>query len=171
MTKRVFFIFYATLLLSSQLLAQDATKPNENVSVKTLNISDEQELYNSIKRVFFSAEHENIIDTNWSSLHLSKRVMTGFIDVDVEVQNVVLSTKPFIDADKKEMQLEIYSTQNDETTHYKSDSFIHKLFWNRLEYILGIQKEWINCTLEGQAIPLYNHLLCTVDKPQEVKEQ
>jgi hypothetical protein len=159
------------LLLASHLVAKDDIKQDSNVSVRTFSINNEQELYNSLKRIYFSAEHENIADTNWTTLHISKRVTTGFADMDVKVQNVVLSTKSFKDRDTKELKLEIFTTQNDEITYYKSESFLHKLFWNRVEYVLGLQKEWINCYLRPEAIIYYNHILCSGNKPEEKQEE
>jgi hypothetical protein len=156
--------FTSILLLTSQLIAIDAVEQDSNVSIKTFNIDNEQELYNSIKRVFFSSEHEHILDTNWTGLHISKRVTTGFIDIDVEVQSVVISSKTLDTNDTKELSLEIYTTQNDEVTIFKPDNFLHTLFWNRLEYILGIKDEWINCNYKLEAMLYRNHILCNVDK-------
>jgi len=156
--------FTSMLLLTSQLIAIDAIEQDSNVSMKIFNIDNEQELYNSIKRVFFSSEHEHILDTNWTALHISKRVTKGFVDIDVEVQSVVLSSKTLDKNGTKEMCLEIYTTQNDEVTNFKSNSFLHTLFWNRLEYILGLEDEWINCNFKLEAIAYRNHLLCGAEK-------
>ena len=162
---KLFSIFFiSAFLLTLQLLAEDEIEQDNNISIKTYTIDNDQELFNSIKRVFYSAKHEHILDTNWTSLEMSKRVTTGFIDIDVEVQNVVLSSKALDENGTKELSLEIFTTKNDEVTYFKSDSFLHKLFWNRLEYILGIKDEWINCNFKLETIVYPNHILCDADK-------
>ncbi|MDD2450070.1 MAG: hypothetical protein PHS42_11780 [Sulfurimonas sp.] len=162
---KLFSIFFiSAFLLTLQLLAEDEIEQDNNISIKTFTIDNDQELFNSIKRVFYSAKHEHLLDTNWTSLEMSKRVTTGFVDIDVEVQNVVLSSKALDENGTKELSLEIFTTQNDEVTYFKSDSFLHKLFWNRLEYILGIKDEWINCNFKLETIVYPNHILCDADK-------
>nr|WP_321265547.1 hypothetical protein [uncultured Sulfurimonas sp.] len=168
MKYRIFLVFCMSIfLLTFELIAQEVAEKKSSASTKTFNIDDEQELYNSLKRVFFSTQHKNIVDTNWTSLHVSKRVTDGFIDMDVEVQNIVLSTKSFKDSNIKELKLEIYTTQNDKTTYYETDSFLHKLFWNRVEYILGLQKDWMECYSQIEAFSHYNHILCDANRPKE----
>ncbi|EQB34470.1 hypothetical protein M947_10715 [Sulfurimonas hongkongensis] len=175
---KLFSIFFiSAFLLTSQLIATETIEQDSNISIKIFNIDNEQELYNSIKRVFYTSQHEHILDTNWTSLHMSKRVITGFIDIDVEVQNVVLSSKTLDKNGTKELSLEIYSTQNDEVTSFKPDSFLHSLFWNRLEFILGLEDEWINCNLNLKTMLSHNHMLCNADKDKarpkdtELKEE
>jgi hypothetical protein len=157
-------IFTSVLFLSSQLIAVDTIEQDTNASIKVFNIDDKQELYNSIKRVFFTSQHEHILDTNWTALHISKRATTGYIDIDIEVQNIILSTKTLDENGSKELSLKIFTTQNDEITNYKPDSFLHTLFWNRLEYILGINDEWINCNFSLKAMLYRNHILCNANK-------
>jgi len=154
-------------------MAIDAIEQESNVSIKTFSIDNEQELYNSIKKVFFTSKHEHILDTNWTALHISKRVTTGFIDIDVEVQNIILSSKALDENGSKEMSLEIYTTQNDEVTIFKPDNFLHTLFWDRVEYILGIKDEWINCNYKLEAILYRDHILCNAnkDKARTKKEE
>lgn len=171
MKNKLFLVIVATLfLLTSQLLAEENVEQEKNISVKTFNISNQQELYNSLKRIYFSAEHKNILDTNWTGLHLSKRVTTGFIDIDVEVQEVLLTTKSFNDSDAKEMSVKIFTTQNDEVTHYEADSFLHKLFWNRVEYILGLEDEWLDCYHLTAALGNNDHLLCSASEQKAIQE-
>lgn len=166
--KNILFLIFC--LLASQLFAQEDLQQEINFSTKTLNVSNTQELFNSLKRVFFLAEHENILDTNWTALHISKRVTTGFVNIDVDTQNVVLSVKAFKDTDEKELRIEIYTTRNDEVTHYESDSFLHRLFWNRIEYILGLEDEWIVCHNMAGAIGNSSHLLCNANEEKAILE-
>lgn len=162
---KLFSIFFiSAFLLTLQLLAGDEIEQDNNISIKTFSIDNNQELFNSIKRVFYSAKHEHILDTNWTSLEMSKRVTTGFVDIDVEVQSVILSSKNLDENGTKELSLEIFTTQNDEVTYFKPDSFLHKLFWNRLEYILGMKDEWINCNFRLETIAYPNHILCNADR-------
>jgi len=171
MKNKLFSLFFTTIfLLTSQLMANEDITQNDYISKKTFNISDEQELYNSLKRVFFSADHKNILDTNWKSLHISKRVTTGFIDIDVEVQNIILSSEIVDKNGTKEMSLKIFTTQNDKVTNFKSDSFLHKLFWSRLEFILGTEDKWINCYAVPQAFGHNNHLLCDINEQKALQE-
>ncbi|MCK9490498.1 MAG: hypothetical protein M0Q24_00290 [Sulfurimonas sp.] len=168
--KKIATFLITLFLLTSELLAENNIKENENISIKTFNISDEQELYNSLKKIFFSSEHKNILDSGWRGLHMSKRVTSGFIDIDVEVQNVVLSSKPIDKNGTKEFTLEIFTTQNDEVTHFKPDSFLHRLFWNRLEFILGLEDEWIDCHHMFEALGQNNHLLCSPNEQKALQE-
>lgn len=171
MKNRIFtLLFTSLLLLTSELLAEDDIKENENISIKTFNISDEQELYNSLKRIFYSSEHKNILDSTWRGLHMSKRVTSGFIDIDVKVQNVILSSRTLDKNGTKEMSLEIYTTQNDEVTHFKSDSFLHRLFWHNLEFILGLEDEWIDCYYMLEAVGYNDHILCSPSEQKALQE-
>jgi len=151
-------------------MADDIVK-NDNISTKIFKIDDKQELFNSLKRVFFSSEHKNILDTNWTALHMSKRVTTGFIDIDIEEQSVIISSRNLDENGTKELSLEIYTTKNDEVTNFKSTNFLHKLFWNRLEFILGLENEWIDCYYMSQALGHNNHLLCSPKEQIALKER
>ena len=155
--KKVFFlILWSALFFTTlPLLAQESLS-----SSKKYSGVDEQLVYNVIKRIFFSSEHKSIIETSWSALHVSKRDTSGYLNIKIVEDDIVLTTKYLDMSEEKEMTLEIFSLVDDEKSYLNGDAFLHKLLWNRVEYALGIQEKWINCMFTIQALPYINHPLC-----------
>lgn len=160
MKKVLFLIFGFSLFFSAtSLRAQES-----NISTRKYDRIDEQLAYNAIKKIFVTNNNTTIVDTTWSALHISKRATTGYIDIDVYVDNILLTTDYFSDTDSKEMKLEIFSSIDDGNSYVSSDGFLHTLLWNRVEYALGIQDEWIECIYSLSGLFYYRHPLCLVDK-------
>jgi hypothetical protein len=136
----------------------------KDISSRNYDSIDEQLAYNVIKKIFVSNEHESIVDTNWSILHISKRSTTGYTNIDVSVDNILLETKYNEDTNSKAMTLKIFSNINDKNSFVSSDSFLHTLVWNRIEYALGFDSEWIECVYSLKGLFYLNHPLCSVDK-------
>ncbi|ABB44475.1 hypothetical protein Suden_1197 [Sulfurimonas denitrificans DSM 1251] len=135
-----------------------------DISSREYNSIDEQLAYNAIKKIFVSAESQTIVDTNWSTLHVSKRSTSGFIDITTSIENILLKTKYLSDSDSQKMSLEIFTTVNEENSYVSSDSFLHTLMWNRIEYALGFDDNWIECIYSPRGIFYINHPLCSVNK-------
>lgn len=135
-----------------------------DISSREYNSIDEQLAYNAIKKIFVSAESQIIVDTNWSTLHVSKRSTSGFIDITTSIENILLKTKYLSDSDSQKMSLEIFTTVNEENSYVSSDSFLHTLMWNRIEYALGFDDNWIECIYSPRGIFYINHPLCSVNK-------
>ena len=153
--KRVLFLI---LCFGLTLLAA------EDVSSREYDSMDEQLAYNAIKKVFVSDDHETIVDTNWSTLLVSKRSTTGYTNIAVRAENLLLTTKYDTQSDAKKMTLEIFTTVNDKNSFTSSSSFLHTLVWNRIEYALGIDDNWIQCIFSLRGLFYLNHPLCSVNK-------
>jgi hypothetical protein len=136
----------------------------KDISSKNYDSIDEQMAYNVIKKIFVSDNHETIVDTNWSTLHISKRSTTGYTDIKIAVDNILIETKYNEDTDSKTMTLKIFSSINDKNSFVSSDSFLHTLIWNRIEYALGFDSEWIECLYSLKGLFYLNHPLCLIDK-------
>lgn len=135
-----------------------------DISSREYNSIDEQLAYNAIKKIFVSAESQTIVDTNWSTLHVSKRSTSGFVDITTSIENILLKTKYLSDSDSQKMSLEIFTTVNEEDSYVSSESFLHTLMWNRIEYALGFNDNWIECIYSPRGIFYINHPLCSVNK-------
>jgi len=136
----------------------------KDISTREYNAIDEQLAYNVIKRIFVSDDSETIVDTNWSTLHVSKRSTTGFVDITTSVDNILLTTKYNSERDSKKISLEIFTTVDEENSYVSSESFLHTLAWNRVEYALGFDDNWIECIYSPRGIFYINHPLCSVNK-------
>jgi hypothetical protein len=136
----------------------------KDFSSRDYNSIDEQQVYNVIKKIFASSNQKNITDTNWSTLHISQRSTTGYINIDVLIKNILLTTHYNSDNETKNISLEIFSTVNDENTFLPSEHILHSIIWNRIEYALGLEDNWMTCTNSFNDISHINNSLCTIDK-------
>jgi hypothetical protein len=146
------------------ILCFSLTLAAKDISSRDYDSIDEQLAYNAIKKIFVLDDHETIVDTNWSTLHISKRSTTGYTDIAVSVENILLTTKYYNDSDSKKMTLEIFTTVNDKDSFVSSDSFLHTLLWNRVEYAVGIDDNWIECIYSIKGLFYLNHPICSIDK-------
>lgn len=150
--KRLLFL----ILCFSLLEAKD-------ISSREYNTIDEQLAYNAIKRIFVSNDSETIVDTNWSTLHLTKRSTTGFIDITTSIDNILLATKYNNDTNTKTINLKIFTTVDEINSSISSNSFLYTLMWNRVEYALGIDDNWIDCIYSLNGLFYISNPLCSVD--------
>jgi uncharacterized membrane protein len=158
----LFWILKLSLFVHISLFAAQ----DQNVSIKQYHGIDEQLAYNAIKKIFRHNDSDTIIDTNWSSLHVSKRTTTGYIDMQVHTDNIVLTTTYLNDTNEKEIKLEIFSTINDEKLPLSPNDFLYHLFWNRIDYALGINTEWIDCFHSIEGVFYYRYPLCMINKEE-----
>lgn len=158
----LFWMLKVSLLFHISLFATQ----DQNTSTKQYHDIDEQLAYNTIKKIFRYDDSDTIIDTNWSSLHVSKRRITGYLDLEVRTDHVLLTTKHLNDTNAKEIKLEIFSTINDEKLPLSQNDFLYYLFWNRIDYALGINTEWIDCFHSLEGISYYSYPLCMINKEE-----
>ena len=151
--KRVLFLFLCWSLVGANEL-----------SFREYKSIDEQLAYNAIKKIFVLDDRETIVDTNWSTLHISNRSTTGFINIDASVESLVIRTEYDKESDSKKMSVEIFTTVDDENSSVSSNSFLHTLVWNRIEYALGLDDNWVKCVYSPYGLFHLSHPLCTVDK-------
>ncbi|MDD3344521.1 MAG: hypothetical protein PHR87_13210 [Sulfurospirillaceae bacterium] len=162
MKKILLLFFKLSLVFHISLYAIE----DQNSSTQQYYVVDEQVAYNVIKKVFRNYDSETIIDTNWSSLHLSTRTTIGYIDMQVLVNEIVFTTKHLTDTNTKEIRLEIFSTINDKKHPLPADDFLYRLFWNRIDYALGISTDWLECFPSFEGTLYYQHPLCTISKEE-----
>lgn len=136
----------------------------EDISSRDYNSIDEQLAYNAIKKIFVSDDSGAIVDTTWNTLHISNRSTTGFINITTLEDNILLTTKYNSETDSKTISLEIFTTVDEENSYVSSDSFLHTLVWNRIEYALGLDDNWIECAHSLGDLSYSKHPLCSVDK-------
>jgi hypothetical protein len=137
-----------------------------NSSKRTYNHIDEQKVFNLIKKIYKTASSRYIIDTSWDKVVISKRTTQGFLDLDVKIDFITLKIIPQEDQNISEFEFTAYSEINEKKTFELPDSILHKIFWNRIEYALGIDTQWIDCKTSFTAILLTQNPLCTIEKNQ-----
>lgn len=136
----------------------------KDISFRDYNSIDEQLVYNVVKKIFITEYQKTVVDTTWSTLHVSTRSTTGFVNIDVAVDNILLTTIYSSESDSKKITLEIFTTVDEEDSFVSSNSILHTLLWNRVDYALGFSDKWIKCTTSARGLFYINHPLCAVDK-------
>ncbi|NCD12052.1 MAG: hypothetical protein EOL93_05835 [Epsilonproteobacteria bacterium] len=135
-------------------------------SVRTYSHFDEQKAFNLVKKIFRTHSSEKyIIDTSWEELHITERSASGYFNLTTTINHLVLKVEKTMDHNHSIMHLELYKTSDtDEIKHYiPANEFSHELLWNRLEYGLGLNNEWINCFTLSEFLS-FTYPLCAIDK-------
>lgn len=148
-------LIFLLLLFPLILISDDKA----NYSVKTYQ-HDHQHIFNIAKKLFHGdSEEEFIIDTSWNKLQATKRSLSGGL-FNLVVAQTIYTLDANVTNDATIFSLSIYTQRSDKKKQYiDKKSIYHTLFWNRLEYALGLS-EWINC---GNSFK--NHkFLCKIDK-------
>lgn len=142
-----------------------ASESNINYSSKSYTNIDEQQVYNIAKKIYKQSSKDYIIDTSWDKLHISKRSTSGFVNIEISIDNLVLTTVVEKDSNTTNFKLEIYNQTGEKITPVNPDDYIYTLFWNRIEYATKMTQEWIDCK-SFQTVFLSTHPLCTISKEQ-----
>lgn len=157
-------IFTSLLLLGFSFSAVNAE--DSVSSIRTFTHFDEQKAFNLIKKIFRSHSMEKyIIDTSWEELHITERSASGYFNLNTTINHLVLKVEKTMDHNHSIMHLELYKTSDaDEVKHYVPvNEFSHELLWNRLEYGLGLNNQWINCFTLSEFLS-FEYPLCAIDK-------
>jgi len=142
-----------------------ASENSINYSSKSYINIDEQEVYNVAKKIYKKSSKNYIIDTSWDKLHISKRYTSGFINIEISIDNLVLTTIVDQDSNTTNFKLEIFNQTGEKITPVKSNDYVYTLFWNRIEYATKLTQDWIDCK-SFQTVFLSTHPLCTISKEQ-----
>ncbi|MFT7004787.1 MAG: hypothetical protein ACJAWW_002152 [Sulfurimonas sp.] len=159
--KKYLSLFYLiSLLFNFTLFAND----DLNSSVNSYTNIDEQKVFNTVKEMYEKMSPDFIVYTTWDQLHLMKRSTFGFLNIDIKVDNILLSYLPSKDKNTTNIKLEIFQTNQYETKVTDTNPFAYELFWNRLEYALGKTDKLIDCTYEPKANMFVHNPLCKMEK-------
>lgn len=159
--KKYLSLFYLlSLLFNFTLSAND----DLNSSIKSYANIDEQKVFNIVKEMYEKISPNLVVDTTWDQLHLMKRSTFGFFNIDIKVENVLLTYLPSKDKTITNIKLEIFRTNQDEEKVANTNPFIYKLFWNRLEYALGKTDKLMDCTYEPESVMFVHNPLCKMEK-------
>jgi len=143
------------------------TNAEDNVSsVRTYTQLDEQKAFNLIKKIFRMHSLEKyIIDTSWEEVHITERSASGYFNLNTTIDHLVLRVEPTTDQNQTVMHLELYKTSDTEETkdYLPINDSSYELLWNRLEYGLGLNSEWISCFTLSRFLS-FERPLCAIDK-------
>jgi hypothetical protein len=162
MLKKLFLFFPFLLYVYSAAMDLE----DLNASIRNFSHIDEQKVFNIVKKIYKNSSKEYIIDTTWDELKISQRLSHGYFNLDVATNNISLKILPSKDLKSTRYELQIYSIKNEKTKFITPDSMLHKLFWNRIEYALGLDNSWIDCKTSFMTIFLTLEPLCLIHKEQ-----
>lgn len=137
---------------------------------------DQQKVFNLAKAMFaHDRDNEFIIDTYWDATIASKTDVM-YTPFNIEVKETVYQLDANVSGEKTLFSLKIYTQVDGKKKKYiQSDSFVHQLFWSRIEYGLGYVP-WVDCAQLGSDKKLFfdgikNHrnFMCLVP-PQSLKQ-
>ncbi len=149
--KRVQVKYFFIVLVSIFFIFGCSSKNEYTSSVRSFdkNITKDQ-LLHAAKRVFkITDENAFIIDSYRNELNVTKpKAAYKFYTMDIQNDNFNFKvddneTKSMLDA-----TISISRTYGieEENRHYiKEDSFTYELFWDRVEYLLGLKESWREC--------------------------
>ena len=162
--KKHLYLLLLCLFLNISLFSND----DLNVSIKTYQNIDEQKIFNIIKKIYKDNSKDFIIDTSWDKLHIMERSTNIFLTIGMQVDNIILSVLPTKDKNTTKLSLEIFSMIEDEKNLVLPDSQAHEIFWNRIEYALGLGEEWIYCDKNLNSILHIAYPYCDIKKDKLV---
>lgn len=149
--KKVSIIIYLSIFLIGIFFMQGCAPKKYESSTKSFdqNITKDQ-LLHAVKRVFALTDKEAfIIDSYRNEINITKPKLVHRA-YTMNIQNDNFDFK--VDENKTKNTLDgtisIYRTYGvDEEDRYyiKKDSFPYDLFWDRVEYLLGLKKDWRVC--------------------------
>lgn len=160
--KKHLYLLLLCLFLNVSLFSND----DLNVSAKIYQKIDEQKIFNIIKKIYREESTEYIIDTTWDKLHIMERSTNAFLTIGMQVDNIILSVVPTEDKNKTQMHLEIFTMIEDEKTLISPDSLAHKIFWNRIDYALGLDENWLYCDKNFDSILHVAYPYCDIKKDE-----
>lgn len=160
--KKHLYLLLLCLFLNVSLFSND----DLNVSAKIYQKIDEQKIFNIIKKIYREESTEYIIDTTWDKLHIMERSTNAFLTIGMQVDNIILSVVPTEDKNKTQMHLEIFTMIEDEKTLTPPDSLAHKIFWNRIDYALGLDDNWLYCDKNFDSILHVAYPYCDIKKDE-----
>jgi hypothetical protein len=160
--KKHLYLLLLCLFLNVSLFSND----DLNVSAKIYQKIDEQKIFNIIKKIYREESTEYIIDTTWDKLHIMERSTNAFLTIGMQVDNIILSVVPTEDKNKTQMHLEIFTMIEDEKTLTPPDSLAHKIFWNRIDYALGLDENWLYCDKNFDSILHVAYPYCDIKKDE-----
>lgn len=141
-------------LMTPFLVAEDMP----GTSTKQFLTLDEQEVFNSVKRMFREHCKECVIDTYWDKLEIIQYSTKGYLDIDIIATHLILS----YDTTTQNYTLEIFEKIKENTYILSSNDSLYNVLWNRIEYSFGMTTSWMECSFMPW---LYKrHPLCRMDK-------
>lgn len=159
-TKKLLIILFVSFSIT--LLAND----DINSTTKTYKNIDIQKVFNIVKTIYRSSSTEYIFDTSWDKLNISKRSVSMFPDIQIQIDTIILSSLPTQDNNGSIIQLETFKTVGETKKELFQTAITQKLLWNRIEYGLGMTQDWLDCQTSFTTILIANEPLCTIDKTQ-----
>ena len=141
-------------LMTPFLVAADIS----GISSKQFLTLNEQEVFNSVKRMFRQHCKECVIDTYWDKLEIIQYSTKGYLDIDIIATHLILS----YDNTTQNYTLEIFEKVEENTYPLSTNDSLYDVLWNRIEYSFGITTSWVECSFMAWAY--MGHPLCRIDK-------
>ena len=166
MNKCIFLIF---LIFSTEF----AFANNEIITKRTYPNISKNAIFDAAKKLFFISNKENdnsdfIINAYRDKLEVEKVVFqNSIIMVDLLLDKWIMEVYEFENESRVNLILQRSDAVNLEDK-YEVDISFHNLFWDRLEYLLGVNTTWNSCesyfSTTLNSYYCYNYLL--TNKPE-----
>jgi hypothetical protein len=155
MIKNIIF----TIIIMGVFLGCSKNMPD--YSSKQYHNVNKDAVLNAAKRVILLADREYLVHSKRNSVEAQKTIANyrGF-NVDLLINNIDFKVVQEDNITKAKLKLTIqkdYLTTKPEVV--KNDA--HIIFWNRLEYILGLQEKWPTC-LSYRAKMNFDGIFCNL---------
>jgi len=145
-------IIYTVLCLLSVFFISGCASKNQYTSTSKnfdKSISKDQ-LLHAVKRVFMLTDKNAfIIDSYRNDLTITKpKAVYKLYTMDMRNDNFYFKVDETEDNSTINATVSIFRTygeEDDEKYYLDADSFTYKLFWDRVEYILGLKEKWKMC--------------------------
>ncbi len=145
----VIFILFSSGCFGSQIKVQSGLEEKEklgNVTLKDYSNISKDAIFEAAKKVFILAGKKDFrIDSYRNRLEVSKTTMHYLPFLPSSSEDYwILSIDEKNNISKAKLKIYRVTDFDDDNKKYLSKKS-HDIFWNRLEYLLGITKDWKSC--------------------------
>mgnify|MGYP005990028221 CR=1 FL=1 len=149
--KRYINIFVISSILMSFVVGYSSKHEDTNTTKYFDNNVTKDKLLHAAKKVFYFAGKETfIIDAYRNDLNVTKtKASYKLYTMDIQNEHFNFNVDDNATSEKLKASVSIYRTFgiDEETSDYvKEKSGVYSLFWDRLEYFLGFNNEWHECS-------------------------
>lgn len=146
----MFFTSCSSINFNNELavdsMSENNSKKEESFSKKEYKGISKDAIFEAAKKVFLLADKNQFrIDSYRDHLYVSKTKLSHFFLYPVTHEDrwdLIIEEKDNVSIAK--LTLVRITDFDEEKVEYLS-KYNHDLFWNRIDYLLGISKEWISC--------------------------
>jgi len=147
--KSIFIVSFVTLFFI--IGCSSKTQYVSNTKYYDYNITKDQ-LLDAVKKVFvLSDKGDFVVDTYRDEINATKsKAVYKLYTMDIRNDHFDFKIDENITQKTLKATLSLsrtYGIDEDEIDYLDEDSHVYKLFWNRVDYLLGINEDWSGCAL------------------------